>query len=139
MAVARLPRARMLYHVLGKLAPPGAIVEIDAAAKDVKALLDGLDTWFQTHGLATLQTGEKVFYQGGHVKCDGTFEPAEIDGPKGDPLNFAVNCQTWAVAALGTDRIDKLGGDGTVYNMWKVVKDKAAYLSAREVSPPVNM
>jgi len=121
---------RMFAYVLQGLIKnsDASIPELDAALQSAQKLLDGLDSWMEKYAFVQLESGYKVVLQGGHVTCDGTFKPAVIEGKGGDPLNFAVDCQTWSVAAMGPDKLDKIGGDGTVYGMWQAVKQRSAYL-----------
>jgi len=96
------------------------------AIADITKLKTGLESWFKTHGLSPplAGTGNRVFYQGGHVNFTGGFSPLDIDK---DPQGFAVDCQTWGGAVLGVDFIDSIGGDGTAYGMWEETKHRAGY------------
>lgn len=50
-----------------------------------------------------------------------------------DPQAFAVDCQTWAVGALGQEFIDTAFGDGTAYRMWQATKLIAGYYDEKGV------
>jgi len=94
------------------------------ALNDVKSLTSGLESWFSKYLLSDPYNGYRVFYQGGHVKFTGaSFTPVLINQTGG----FAVDCQTWAVAALGQAKIDGWYGAGTAYQLWQAAKKFAGH------------
>jgi hypothetical protein len=66
---------------------------------------------------------EGIFYTGGlYVK--GKLATSEL---------FAVDCQTWAINALGAAWIDKTFGYGTSYRLWKNTKGRGGYFDAKGI------
>ena len=64
-----------------------------------------------------------------YFRQGGTYDPKTGGitwGQNNEPL-FAVDCQTWVSAVLGTQLIDGTFGAGTAYNLWQTVKLHANY------------
>jgi len=63
----------------------------------------------------TFDPEEEVFNQGGFY-IDEEFIPTRF---------FAVDCQTWTIAVLGPEWIDREFGEGTAYRIWNNTKRRS--------------
>ncbi|MCX5665983.1 MAG: hypothetical protein NT036_02900, partial [Candidatus Omnitrophica bacterium] len=89
---------KMLYEVSGK----------DEYRLAMENMLKYLEHYAFDAGTNTFISSTK--------KTGGIWTPSSV---------FATDCQTWAIASLGPEKIDQMFGAGTAYNMWQ-----AALLSA---------
>lgn len=113
------------FFLMNNTIPGSSDPDIDYALEVCNTIISGLEKFFKKSMSPPGELKEgggdlRVFYQGGHVPFNGDYEPVELR-----PENlqaFAVDCQTWAVGALGVEWIDHEFGDGTVYRMWKATK-----------------
>jgi hypothetical protein len=112
----------MLLQVLQNFTVNAMSSDLAPYITDLQNLQSGLQTWFIKYGLAppVNGTGNRVFYQGGHVNFTGGFYPVPIS----DYGGFAVDCQTWVSAILGVDFVDNQIANqlGTAYNIWQQTK-----------------
>ncbi|MBF0217869.1 MAG: hypothetical protein HQL30_12880 [Candidatus Omnitrophica bacterium] len=94
---------RMLYAVTKRQKYSAAMEKIEGYLKEV----------FNPAG--------KYFYQGMSFR-NGAWRVNEKD--------FAVDVQTWAILALGADRIDQWFGDGAAYGVWQKTKEASVTYDA---------
>jgi hypothetical protein len=66
----------------------------------------------------------------GFFKQGGTYNKTfqNITWSQSGQPDFAVDCQTWVSAVLGTKLIDKTYGDLTAYNLWQTVKNLGGWM-----------
>jgi len=83
---------RMLYQVTGH--------------EKYKSAMDGVERYFQ----AVWDPEERYFYQGMHY-AQGQWHTNND--------HFALDVQTWGVAAFGAQKIDQWFGEGTAWRMWQ--------------------
>ena len=76
--------------------------------------MDGIEGYFKS----IWNANDNNFYQGAHF-INGKWEPNKKD--------FAVDCQTWAIAVLGPELIDRWFGKGSALKMWQKTKELSAY------------
>jgi len=104
--------------------------DLSTYINDLTNLQTGLKSWFLKWAMAppVNATGNRVFYQGGHVPFGGGFNPVPIDTYGG----FAVDCQTWVSAVLGVNFIDTqiTSVSGTAYNIWQQTKNFSAHYAS---------
>jgi len=125
--ISSLAAISMLLSVLQNNTENWQSSDLATYINDLSNLQSGLKSWFLKWALAppVNATGNRVFYQGGHVPFSGGFNPVPIDAYGG----FAVDCQTWVSAVLGADVIDnKIANQiGTAYNIWQQTKNFSAH------------
>lgn len=83
-------------------------------AARVNYLILGIENYFRKYAF---DSREGVFYQGGFYENE-RFVPTKI---------YAVDCQTWGTAVLGTKFIDDAYGEGTTMRIWRNVKKRAGF------------
>ena len=91
---------RMLYQVTGKTVYRDAMVRIEEYFKSV---------WNEQ---------ERCFYQGTHYS-DGAWHPNNDD--------FALDVQTWAIAAFGPEKIDGWFGEGASYRIFQTAVNRSGF------------
>jgi len=107
----------------------GSDPDLDQAKALMKKLILGLDKWFSSYLLPDFIANETVISQGGHISFDGKYEYQ-----KGDQA-FAVDCQTWGLLVLGSNKFDKYyAGKQTAYGIWQAVKKVAGYYINGEIA-----
>ncbi len=97
----------------------GRLTERDKtqAADRAAWILNGLQSYFRGHAF---DRSEGIFIQGGHY-LEGRFIPSTV---------FAADCQTWGIAALGPDWIDREFGDGAARKIWQTTRRRSGTLDA---------
>jgi len=128
--VSSLAAITMLLDVLQNNTQNWQSSDLSTYINDLSNLQSGLKSWFLKWAMAppVNATGNRVFYQGGHVPFSGGFNPVPIDSYGG----FAVDCQTWVSAVLGVNFIDTqiTTVSGTAYNIWQQTKNFSAHYAS---------
>jgi LysM repeat protein len=107
-------------------------------------------------GIQNYLRHELYYATGGHFYTGGSYSAPEHTGeqpgdfvtpetsspfrgghPGGNLYPFAVDVHTWGCSVLGADRIDDWFGDGTAYQIWQQVKDKAGYYANGDKNAPI--
>lgn len=89
---------RMLYQITGKT--------------EYREALQGIELYFHT----VYNAEGNYFYQGMHEENGRWFANDE---------HFALDVQTWGIAALGAEKIDQWLGDGAAYRIWQTAKESS--------------
>jgi len=105
-----LAAVRMLHK---RLAAQGRTQAADRAAW----ILNGLQSYFRGHAF---DRAAGIFIQGGHY-LEGRFVPSSV---------FAADCQTWGIAALGPDWIDREFGEGAARKVWQTTRRRSGTFDA---------
>jgi hypothetical protein len=87
------------------------------AAERAAWIMNGLQSYFRGHAF---DRSEGIFIQGGHY-LEGRFIPASV---------FAADCQTWGIAALGPDWIDREFGEGAARKVWQTTRRRSGTFDA---------
>ncbi|MGH7197594.1 MAG: hypothetical protein ACREH5_02485 [Candidatus Omnitrophota bacterium] len=105
-----------LKMLLQVLQPYAAKKEVAQKIAAIEQVLKGIEGYFQQHALSK----EGTLFQGGFW-IDGQFKPS---------ADFAVDVQTWGVAALGPEWVNREIGKGDLsaaYRVWSKTKERAGY------------
>ncbi len=106
-----------MYAALGMLKQ--VLQNSDAkTVQKIDKLRAGIRDYFRGYGFDPKQS---MFYQGGLYE-EGLFKPAPM---------LAVDCQTWAINAMGPEWIDETFGHGTVYEIWQMTKNRSGFFDEK--------
>jgi len=111
---------RATYFVLDTYYTSGDAT-LDKGKKDIKDLIDGLESWFGKSLMPAPIAKEQVISQGGHISFSGQYEYQQGDQA------FAVDCQTWGLLNLGQKKFDSAYKHGMAYQVWQATKRLAGY------------